>query len=65
MYLEDDYKLVGKKEDDEPKSPSKMAIAFYMGISYAASIGGCGSLIGTGTNLTFKGIFDTWVLMFV
>lgn len=59
MYREDDYELVGKKEGtDEPKSPSKMAIAYYMGVSYAASIGGCGSLIGTGTNLTFKGIYD-------
>lgn len=59
MYREDDYKLVGKKDGDEPKSPSKMAIAFYMGVAYASSIGGCGSLIGTGTNLTFKGIYDT------
>lgn len=50
-------------EEEEPavdgkKHPSRIAMAFYFGIAYAATIGGCGTLIGTGTNLTFKGIYD-------
>ncbi|KAH8312048.1 hypothetical protein KR044_009115, partial [Drosophila immigrans] len=46
-------------EEGEPPHPSKMAMAFYFGTAYASSIGGVGTLIGTGTNLTFKGIYET------
>ncbi|XP_073837916.1 protein I'm not dead yet-like isoform X2 [Musca autumnalis] len=43
---------------DGKKHPSRVAMAFYFGIAYASTIGGCGTLIGTGTNLTFKGLFE-------
>ncbi|XP_018796872.1 PREDICTED: protein I'm not dead yet [Bactrocera latifrons] len=43
---------------DDPPYPSKVQIAFYLGVSYAASIGGLGTLIGTGTNIAFKGLFE-------
>lgn len=33
-------------------------MAFYIATAYAASIGGVGTLIGTGTNLVFKGIYE-------
>ncbi|XP_030373930.1 protein I'm not dead yet 2-like isoform X2 [Scaptodrosophila lebanonensis] len=46
-------------EEGENPHPSKMAMAFYFGIAYASTIGGCGTLVGTGTNLTFKGLYDT------
>lgn len=50
-------------EEKEPaiegkKHPSRISLAFYFGIAYASTIGGCGTLIGTGTNLTFKGLFE-------
>ncbi|XP_055376880.1 protein I'm not dead yet [Condylostylus longicornis] len=47
-----------KKSDDEPPYPSKITMCFYMGTAYAATMGGCGTIIGTATNLTFKGIYD-------
>ncbi|XP_030373931.1 protein I'm not dead yet 2-like [Scaptodrosophila lebanonensis] len=46
-------------EEGEKPHPSKISMAFYFGIAYASTIGGCGTLIGTGTNLTFKGLYDS------
>ncbi|XP_030562424.1 protein I'm not dead yet 2-like isoform X1 [Drosophila novamexicana] len=46
-------------EEGDPPHPSLISMAFYFGVAYAATIGGCGTLIGTGTNLTFKGLYDT------
>nr|XP_036672795.1 protein I'm not dead yet 2 isoform X1 [Drosophila suzukii] len=45
-------------EEGDPPHPSKMSVAFYVGVAYASTIGGLGTLIGTGTNLVFKGIYD-------
>ncbi|KAH8344368.1 hypothetical protein KR084_010257 [Drosophila pseudotakahashii] len=45
-------------EEGDPPHPSKVSIAFYVGVAYASTIGGLGTLIGTGTNLVFKGIYD-------
>lgn len=51
------YEDVELKED-EPPLPSNVTNLFLLGIAYSASIGGAGTLIGTGTNLTLKGIFE-------
>lgn len=61
IYQEPKYKIVGKKdnaEDEEPPYPSKMTLCYFLGIAYASSMGGCGTIIGTATNLTFKGIYE-------
>lgn len=41
--------------------PEKSDVCYYLGVAYASNLGGAGTLTGTGTNLTFKGIWDTWV----
>jgi len=46
------------RKDDRPE---KTDICYYLGVAYASNLGGAGTLTGTGTNLTFKGIWDTWV----
>lgn len=46
------------RQDDRPE---KSDICYYLGVAYASNLGGAGTLTGTGTNLTFKGIWDTWV----
>lgn len=35
-------------------------MCYLLGITYAATLGGCGSLLGTPTNLALKGIFETY-----
>ncbi|XP_062550594.1 protein I'm not dead yet-like [Armigeres subalbatus] len=55
--------IKGKPDDAEKHSneipvPSRITICYYTGAAYAASIGGCGTLLGTGTNLTYKGIYE-------
>ncbi|XP_037906790.1 protein I'm not dead yet-like [Hermetia illucens] len=47
------------EDSDEPPNPSRTSVCYFMGAAYASSIGGLGSLIGTGTNLTFKGIYES------
>lgn len=38
--------------------PSRLSICLYISIAYAASIGGCSTIIGTGTNLALKSNYD-------
>lgn len=57
--------------DGEP-TPSKTALAFYVGVSFSAIFGGCSTLIGTGANRvmleTYREIFEkeiSFLLFFI
>lgn len=69
MYYDDDQHaeeegMLNKAKPDEKKAlsdrrPTNITVCYFMGAAYAASIGGCGSIVGSGTNLAFKGIYDS------
>lgn len=56
---EEEGMLRQTKTEEEPPYPSKATICYFCGAAYAASLGGCGAIIGSGTNLTFKGIYES------
>ncbi|KAI8046021.1 protein I'm not dead yet 2 [Drosophila gunungcola] len=55
VYMTQEEEPVG---EGEPPHPSMITMALYIGVAYASTIGGLGTLIGTGTNLVFKGIYS-------
>ncbi|KAH8292099.1 hypothetical protein KR054_004693, partial [Drosophila jambulina] len=44
--------------EGDPPHLTKLAMVFYIGVAYCSAIGGVGTLIGTGTNLVFRGIYN-------
>lgn len=61
VYERKDDPEGGDEENDfAQRKPTKNTVCNFLSISYAASIGGMGCIIGSGTNLTFKGkIFES------
>ncbi|XP_076653045.1 uncharacterized protein LOC143359181 [Halictus rubicundus] len=48
----------GGANEESPKKPTRTTMVYYLVAAYASSIGGVGTVVGTGTNLTLKGFFE-------
>ncbi|XP_050597268.1 protein I'm not dead yet [Bombus affinis] len=58
MFIQEENSC-GCEEGVEPtKKPTHITMVYYLVTSYASSLGGIGTLVGTGTNLTLKGFFE-------
>lgn len=59
MFIEDSSDPETNVEGERAKKPTNTTLTYYLIASYASSIGGTGTVVGSGTNLTFKGIYET------
>lgn len=48
----------GEEGIEQAKKPTNITMVYYLVAAYASSLGGIGTLVGTGTNLTLKGFFE-------
>ncbi|KAF3421901.1 hypothetical protein E2986_03364 [Frieseomelitta varia] len=48
----------GEEGTEPTKKPTHTTMVYYLVTAYASSLGGIGTLVGTGTNLTLKGFFE-------
>ncbi|XP_046591217.1 protein I'm not dead yet-like [Neodiprion lecontei] len=58
MFIEDKDDFENAEGGEPAKKPTRATMTYYMIASYASSIGGTGTVVGSGTNLTFKGLYE-------
>ena len=58
MFICEENGCGGEDGAEPAKKPTRTTMVYYLVAAYASSIGGVGTLVGTGTNLTFKGFFE-------
>lgn len=57
MYYEDELPRAEPKTEADRPTPTKITICYFLIATYASSIGGCGTLIGSATNLSLQSMY--------
>ncbi|XP_018320703.1 protein I'm not dead yet-like [Agrilus planipennis] len=52
------YEQLTEEEKADAKIPTRSTINFFLTAAYCSTHGGCGTLVGTDTNLAFKGLYE-------
>ncbi|XP_044739633.1 protein I'm not dead yet-like [Chrysoperla carnea] len=59
------YKPLSEEEQQLPEAekqakrvPTDSTLAYFLAAAYSSTIGGCATIVGTGTNLTYVGLFE-------
>ncbi|KAK0095506.1 hypothetical protein PV326_008171 [Microctonus aethiopoides] len=58
MFETDDSNIPDTTTHERSKKPTHSTMVYYLSAAYASSIGGIGTIVGSGTNLTLKGIYE-------
>ncbi|XP_076634692.1 protein I'm not dead yet-like isoform X2 [Colletes latitarsis] len=58
MFVREENGCGGEEGTESVKRPTRTTMVYYLVAAYASSLGGVGTLVGTGTNLTLKGFFE-------
>ncbi|XP_046740192.1 protein I'm not dead yet-like [Diprion similis] len=59
MFIEDEDDTESSEDSEPTKRPTNVTMAYYLIAAYGSSIGGIGTIVATGSNLTLKGIYET------
>ncbi|KAH0953486.1 hypothetical protein HN011_009549 [Eciton burchellii] len=58
MFIQDDPSAIEEQGNETKKKPTHSTMVYYLVAAYASSLGGIGTIVGSGTNLTLKGFFE-------